>query len=65
MVKILITGGAGFIGSNLIKHILKEREKILIYSFDNYSTGKKITMRHPNKLFILEAMLKKLIITQL
>ena len=37
---ILITGGAGFVGSNLIKElILKTRFKII--SLDNYSTGKK------------------------
>lgn len=36
--KILITGGAGFIGSNLIK-VLKENNRIL--SIDNYSSGKK------------------------
>ncbi len=37
---ILITGGAGFIGSNLIKYLLlKTNYKIL--SLDNYSTGRK------------------------
>lgn len=35
---ILITGGAGFIGTNLIKQLLKEGHKII--SIDNYSTGK-------------------------
>ena len=38
---ILITGGAGFIGSNLIKFILKRRKSIQIYSLDNYSSGKR------------------------
>ena len=37
---ILITGGAGFIGSNLIKFILKRKKSIQIYSLDNYSSGK-------------------------
>ena len=37
---IVITGGAGFVGSNLIKLFLKETNFKLI-SLDNYSTGKK------------------------
>jgi len=37
-MKILVTGGAGFVGSNLIKH-LKETTDYTITSFDNYFTG--------------------------
>jgi UDP-glucose 4-epimerase len=37
---IIITGGAGFIGSNLIK-LLLEKTKFKIISLDNYSTGSK------------------------
>ena len=38
--KILITGGAGFVGTNLIKLLLKKTQyKIL--SLDNYTSGKK------------------------
>jgi UDP-glucose 4-epimerase len=36
-MKILVTGGAGFIGSNLIKTLMKEDNQII--SLDNYSTG--------------------------
>ena len=36
---ILVTGGAGFVGTNLIKELLKKGHKIV--SVDNYSTGKK------------------------
>jgi len=39
MIKVLVTGGAGFIGSNLIKK-LKENHNVSITSLDNYFTGK-------------------------
>ena len=38
---IVITGGAGFVGSNLIEYILKKEKKFKIFSLDNYSTGTK------------------------
>ena len=37
---IVVTGGAGFVGSNLIKSLLKKTNKKII-SLDNYSTGSK------------------------
>lgn len=39
MKKVLVTGGAGFIGTNLIKRLKKEGFKIT--SIDNYTTGLK------------------------
>ena len=36
---IVVTGGAGFVGSNLIERLLTETDKKII-SLDNYSTGK-------------------------
>ena len=38
--KIIVTGGAGFVGTNLIKLFLK-KTKFKIISIDNYSSGKK------------------------
>ena len=38
--KIIVTGGAGFVGTNLIKLLLK-KTKYKILSIDNYSSGKK------------------------
>ena len=37
-MKVLVTGGAGFIGTNLIKRLLKDGHDVI--SMDNYSTGK-------------------------
>lgn len=39
MKRILVTGGAGFVGTNLIKRLLKENHEVI--SLDNYSTGYK------------------------
>ena len=36
---IVVTGGAGFVGSNLIRYFL-DRTKYKFISIDNYSTGK-------------------------
>lgn len=36
-MKILVTGGAGFIGTNLIKRLLKEKHEV--HSIDNYDSG--------------------------
>ena len=37
---IVVTGGAGFVGSNLISLLVK-KTSFKIISIDNYSTGKK------------------------
>ena len=47
MSKYLVTGGAGFIGLNLVYHLLGQGEKVVVY--DNYSTGKKKWTREFSK----------------
>jgi UDP-glucose 4-epimerase len=37
---IVVTGGAGFVGSNLIEYFLTKTNKEII-SIDNYSSGSK------------------------
>ena len=37
---VIVTGGAGFVGSNLIEILLK-KSNYKIISLDNYSSGKK------------------------
>jgi UDP-N-acetylglucosamine 4-epimerase len=38
-MRILVTGGAGFIGSNLAAHLLEKQEVRLVRVFDNLATG--------------------------
>jgi len=51
--KILVTGGAGFIGSNLCEALLEKNNKVVC--LDNYATGKRENVAHldTNKNFSL------------
>lgn len=61
MSKILVTGGAGFIGSHLVDALIARNHKVIVV--DNLSTGKKKFI-HPEakfyKLSILNPKLKKI-----
>jgi UDP-glucose 4-epimerase len=46
-MKVLITGGAGFIGSHLADRLLSRGNEVLV--IDNYSTGRRDNLKpHPN-----------------
>ena len=44
MKKILVTGGAGFLGSHLCEKLLKEGNEVIC--LDNYFTGRKSNVLH-------------------
>ena len=35
----LVTGGAGFIGSNIVKELIQRKQKVRV--LDNFATGKR------------------------
>ena len=46
-MKVLITGGAGFLGSNIADHLLSLNNKVCV--IDNYATGRRDNLSvHPN-----------------
>jgi UDP-glucose 4-epimerase len=51
-VKVLITGGAGFIGSHLADRLLDEGHEVLV--IDNYSTGRRDNLDERDGLTIVD-----------
>ena len=51
-MRVLVTGGAGFVGTNLIKRLLKDKHEVV--SVDNYSTGKKENEQEGCKYYDLD-----------
>ena len=50
---IVVTGGAGFIGSNLIEYLIK-RTNYKIISLDNYTTGSKLNHINSKKIIYIK-----------
>ena len=42
MKKIIVTGGAGFLGSHLVDRLIEEKNDVLVV--DNFFTGTKVML---------------------
>ena len=43
-IKSIVTGGAGFIGSNLVDRLVKEGHTVVV--LDNFVSGKRLSLIH-------------------
>ncbi len=63
-MKILITGGAGFIGSSVADRLLEQGHKVLV--LDNYQTGKKENnASHPNLTVVEGSVADEKLVTKI
>ena len=49
MEKYLVTGGAGFIGSNIVEELVKREARVRV--IDNFLTGKRENIAHVYNIF--------------
>ncbi|MGB9608011.1 MAG: SDR family NAD(P)-dependent oxidoreductase, partial [bacterium] len=59
MLSFLVTGGAGFIGSNIVERLLQEGHKVRV--LDNFSTGRRENLSHLlDKIELIEGDIRDL-----
>lgn len=51
-MRALVTGGAGFVGTNVVNRLIEEGYEVIV--FDNLSTGKGENIHKESKLFLLD-----------
>tara|TARA_R100000541_G_scaffold59012_2_gene71460 strand:+ start:435 stop:1298 length:864 start_codon:yes stop_codon:yes gene_type:complete len=51
-MRALVTGGAGFVGTNLVNRLVKDNYEVII--FDNLSTGSQYNINKEAKLFLID-----------
>jgi len=56
-MKILITGGAGFIGSHLVEHFHEQADVVVL---DNLRTGNKDNLKKLHHKFVLDSILNRM-----
>ena len=56
MTKRLVTGGAGFIGSNLVRALLERGDDVRV--LDNFSTGSRANLDGPRRVEVVEGELR-------
>jgi CDP-glucose 4,6-dehydratase len=56
--KILVTGGAGFIGSNLVNTLIEQNHKVIV--IDNLSSGEKENVNKKAKFYKIDVRSKKI-----
>lgn len=57
-MRILVTGGAGFIGSHLVDRLIKEKYKVII--IDNLSSGKKENLNKKARFYKIDICSSKI-----
>ena len=56
-MKCIVTGGAGFIGSNLVDRLIEDNHTVII--FDDLSTGKEENINQKAKFFLVDVSYNK------
>ena len=56
--KVMVTGGAGFIGSHLTDRLLELENKVVVYdNFDDYYAGKREGLKKVSQYFSAASLL--------